>query len=126
MINIRIGYSEDGKRMILSMDGHAGYAEPGKDIVCAGATMLAYALGQTLKDFYESGFLRHEPRLRYSEGAISIEAAPKKDCFGAVHIAFWCTLSGCRLLEHRYPEYVRLDQPGVESPTNGQEGTNHE
>lgn len=37
----------------LTVDGHAGYAEPGKDIVCAGATALVQTLIQSIEDLTE-------------------------------------------------------------------------
>lgn len=46
MIDIRITYS--GKRYSVEICGHAGYGEPGKDIVCAGVSALTYALANYL------------------------------------------------------------------------------
>lgn len=34
----------------IEIFGHAGYAEPGKDIVCAGVTALTQTLIQSIKD----------------------------------------------------------------------------
>ena len=34
----------------IEISGHAGYAEPGKDIVCAGVTALMQTLIQSIKD----------------------------------------------------------------------------
>lgn len=34
----------------LTVRGHAGYAESGRDIVCAAASALVYALAGTLRD----------------------------------------------------------------------------
>lgn len=42
MLHIR--YRTDGEAHSLRMAGHAGYDEHGKDIVCAGASAIVYAL----------------------------------------------------------------------------------
>ena len=42
----------------LTISGHAGYAEPGSDIVCAGVSALAGAVWATLRDY--PGFTYHD------------------------------------------------------------------
>ena len=37
----------------IAIFGHAGYAEPGKDIVCAGVTALTETLVKSLEDLTE-------------------------------------------------------------------------
>ena len=37
----------------LTIDGHAGYAEPGKDIVCAGVTVLTHTPVKSIEDLTE-------------------------------------------------------------------------
>ena len=37
----------------ITIDGHAGYAEPGKDIVCAGVTALAENLIDSIESLTE-------------------------------------------------------------------------
>ena len=49
MIRYHIGQAE-GQRIRVRVTGHAGYAEEGKDIICAGASMLLYALAQAEKN----------------------------------------------------------------------------
>lgn len=44
MIVVHVG--EDG----ITVDGHADYAEPGKDIVCAAVSVLAQNLIKSMKD----------------------------------------------------------------------------
>lgn len=34
----------------ITIEGHAGYAEPGKDIVCAGVTALTQTLIRSMED----------------------------------------------------------------------------
>ena len=39
-----VEYTNRGSIHELSVNGHAGYAEPGSDIVCAGVSAITYAL----------------------------------------------------------------------------------
>ena len=41
---IRINYCREEDRHRLTVDGHAGYAEHGRDIVCAGVSAISFAL----------------------------------------------------------------------------------
>ncbi|MCQ2528115.1 MAG: ribosomal-processing cysteine protease Prp [Saccharofermentans sp.] len=49
MITVKI--VRDNRRQItgMFMDGHAGYAEEGSDIICAGASTLFYTLANSLE-----------------------------------------------------------------------------
>lgn len=40
----------DARKGRITIDGHAGYAEAGKDIVCAGVTALTQTLIKSLED----------------------------------------------------------------------------
>ena len=50
---IEVSVREDG----ITISGHAGYAEPGKDIICAGATALTETLVKSLEDLTEEPFI---------------------------------------------------------------------
>lgn len=83
----------DTERGVLDVSGHAGYAAPGTDIVCAGASALAYALARYAGGAeVESGHMR-----------INAENMDER-----MHGAFSCTLMGYELLEEAYPEHMRL------------------
>lgn len=43
---ISIWITKEKKHIRIRMNGHAGFAEPGQDIVCAGASMLFYTLAE--------------------------------------------------------------------------------
>ena len=40
MINVQISRTKDGKIHDFEIKGHAGYADPGEDIVCAGVSAV--------------------------------------------------------------------------------------
>ena len=45
---IQVTYNEVGDEMILRAEGHAGYAEKGKDIVCAAVSVLMQTLAYSV------------------------------------------------------------------------------
>ena len=49
MIRVRYEWDEEVGRLHLSIRGHAGSAPAGRDLVCAGASMLAYTALEVLQ-----------------------------------------------------------------------------
>lgn len=85
------------------LEGHAGYAEHGKDIVCASASILA----NTLASIVES--LDVESTIKLNSGDSLIECDCKDPTnFIEVKNAFAFAFVGFSLLQHTYPQYVSL------------------
>lgn len=93
----------------MTMKGHAGTAPKGEDLVCAGATMLAYTLAQTVDFFRRDGKLAKDPKLRLMEGDCEIVCTPTKESYGQVLNAFWVQQCGAMVLAENYRENVRLE-----------------
>ena len=83
----------------LTVSGHAGYAEKGKDIVCAGVS----AITQTLLGYLESCDIEMESSER--NGYTRVVA---KEFRQSVITAFEMAFIGMKLLEKKYPEHVRV------------------
>lgn len=99
----------------IRMSGHSNYAEAGKDIVCAGASMLLYALANTLPDYSE--YLEEKPFIHIDAGEdkngeniveACIVAVPKPQFAGYFSIMFTQTLNGLQLLAEAYPKNVSV------------------
>ena len=87
----------------LTVSGHAGYAEKGKDIVCSAVSILTYTLANKLDEDRAEGLSAD-----LSEGRSIIECeAPAKDLI--IRNDFRQTLLGLELLEESYPQYVSID-----------------
>lgn len=106
-----ITYSHDvycDNRFMVSIEGHAGYAAEGADIVCAAASMLAFTLVEAIKNLDKKGMLESFYRSVY-KGSIQLDFTVKegsKECAEAVIESLAC---GFALLSDNYPDYVEVE-----------------
>ena len=102
---IKVTFTESPEKLSLRLEEHAGYAEHGKDIVCASASILAYTLASIIDSFDDDV----EPFINLASGDTIIGCKCKDDkTYAKVADAFYYTKTGYALLEHNYPQYVRL------------------
>lgn len=94
------------------MNGHAGYAEEGQDIVCSAASILAYTAAQIVLWMHEEGKLQNNPHIQTEPGDIQIVCTPKEDAFQEALHTYSVLQVGCRLLAQTYPEFVSLKMFG--------------
>lgn len=101
MIRIAI----DVERMQLRAEGHAGYAPPGRDIVCAAASALIYALCYNLERILgEGGF---EAEIAPGRARVCVRAETHRA--DACRNAFRVIGNGLKLLAETQGAYVRCD-----------------
>lgn len=103
MIEIKILNTSDGKIHGFTISGHSGYAEFGKDIVCAAVSSVAYMVANTLTDI-----LNVDASVKVDEcGNMSVKIDDKYISSCEV------LLSGFKLhatlLEEQYPENLKVD-----------------
>lgn len=94
MISILLARQEDS--VVMDFDGHAGYAERGSDIVCAGASALAFTLIQRLINM-DDVEVEHEE----GDGKMHIFAKGARTKEPVDTIA-----TGFRLLADTYPKHI--------------------
>lgn len=109
---IKISFSRDGETISLRVNGHAGQAEMGQDIVCASASILAYTVAQTLQYIDAQGGLKERPHLNLKSGYAEIICKPTEEYAGEVLQTFFVAEVGYTLLAHNYPQYVELKMFG--------------
>ena len=101
---IQAKYTAEGNVHTLAVNGHARYAEYGKDIVCAGVSSLVQAL---------IGYAENHPHIIE---CISIEDGDVLiSCNGGTEIAavFYMTAIGLEQISNQYPAHVQIDIIGV-------------
>ena len=89
---------------VLTMQGHAGQAEEGRDIVCAGASALVHSLAATLR-LLEVPELHTELAKGYARVSCRIDSV-------TVHALYYQTLVGLILLQQEYPENIHVNTAG--------------
>ena len=91
---------------VLEVKGHADYTkEEGKDIICAGLSILFYTLAEILDENREMlETLNYE--MEKGEGTLIV--TPKKEYQGNVQIMFLTVLTGFNLMATNYPHNVKM------------------
>ena len=84
----------------ISVSGHAGYEEIGKDIVCAGVTALTQTLIKSIEDLTED-------KIKYdiSSGRADIKWRNLSDKSKNLVDSFFI---GINMIAGEYPDYVRI------------------
>lgn len=100
----------DWRRLVLDLDGHAGSGMYGQDIVCAAESMLTQALLQTLIDMESEKKLGLEWTGSPEIGFLHVEAAPAEGYRDEVTACYRMAVTGLRMLEERYPKYIRIEE----------------
>ncbi len=99
------------KQNMLTMQGHANYAENGKDIVCAGVSALFYALATTLKDYQTQGAFENLD-IDVDKGNAKIVCTPKTEWKRNIDIVFYTVLSGIKNLSENYKKNINFSLKG--------------
>ncbi|MBE6924420.1 MAG: ribosomal-processing cysteine protease Prp [Ruminococcaceae bacterium] len=108
MIFAKFDTRSDGS-IRLVMKGHAGAAPKGEDLVCAGATTLAYTAAQAVLTLQEQGKLTRKPKMALSEGNALIIATPTQEGRQELEQAIGVVGLGLEMLSHNYPHCIRLE-----------------
>ena len=94
---IAVSVRKDG----IEINGHAGYAEIGKDIVCAGMTVLTQTLIRSLEDL-----TRDKIEYEVSPGRADIHYGNLSEKGKLLVDSFSV---GVCLIADEFPEYVRIE-----------------
>ena len=84
----------------IEIFGHAGYAEPGKDIVCAGVTALTQTLIQSIENLTDNKI-----EYRISPGKVEVEYRNLSEKSKTLVDSFFV---GICLIAEEFPEYVKV------------------
>ena len=102
---IRARYDRDGETHTLSVNGHAGYAEKGQDIVCAGVSAIVYALIGWIENNIEIFASVDENN---GEVVIACEGDEK------VEAVFYMAAIGIESIMNTYPDHVDIEIVGID------------
>ena len=100
-------YDRNGDMHNLFINGHAGYAPKGQDIVCAGVSSLVYALIGWLENNSEYTRL---VSIDDSNGEVVIYCEGDE----MVSAVFYMTALGIEQIASTYPDHVDIDIVGID------------
>ena len=92
----------------LTVTGHAGAADPGQDLVCASASILAYTLAGNVANMADAGQVR-EPVMNMEAGNTQISCNPRHNLKSVVTVVFDTVCVGFAMLAHDYPQYISYE-----------------
>lgn len=95
MINVSISDCE------VIVSGHAGYAPPGNDIICAAVSALTQSLASSLEALTED-----KTNTEIDTGYVRIEYENLSEPGRLLVDSFFIGICG---IENEYPEYIRID-----------------
>ena len=107
MIRVRFNETKSGQ-ISMSIKGHAGSDDLGKDLVCAASSILAYTMAQNVKNCAELDMLKKN-KIMMENGSSSVACTPKKEYYDIVRHSFQVIQTGYHLLAVNYPQYVSLE-----------------
>ena len=126
MIEVIFTQAKDNETYVMKVKGHAGFADPGKDVVCAAVSTLVYTLAQNVSDFYSLGWLRKEPCLKLVDGGSKITCTPRIEHRNAAKLVFIAIQRGMEMLAINYPDFIGITKLVTDSrPSNIKKGAVH-
>jgi len=104
MIEIEIQY-EENNIVKLNVTGHADYDEHGRDIVCAGISVLLETLHLVMDSFR---FDKTLFSIKKDTGYFMMECAPELSAQYAVQLIIGTIIMGLSGVQASYPDYVSI------------------
>ncbi len=97
-----------GEKISMEVSGHSGFGTKGNDIICSACSILTYTLAAIIESERDEEKFKSAPKIDVGKESISISCEPKEKYYNEILHAFFVTETGFMLLEHNYPEYVKL------------------
>jgi uncharacterized protein YsxB (DUF464 family) len=101
---ITVTYHKGLNRVVV--EGHAGFAEAGKDLVCASATILAYTLAAFV-DAKEQEGKCWCTMCHFNEGEAFVSCKANEGNEGEIAVGFETIVRGFELLAEKFPDNVK-------------------
>lgn len=92
----------------VTIEGHAMSAEPGQDLVCASASILAYTLAANVTNMKAVGHLKNVT-VRLDNGDAEIRCTPKRRICAATTMIYDSICAGFELLSKQYPQFITYE-----------------
>ena len=97
-----------GEKLSLRIEGHAGYAEEGKDIVCASASILAQTVAYKVGLLDRLGAFKEPAVIKLESGDTEITCVPSDAVYHPLAGVYEFAGTGFCLLADNFPLYVAV------------------
>ena len=98
----------DWEYMTLTAEGHAGQAEKGQDIVCAGISALTEALAMALEQDQERGRVKAEIRIDEKSGSLRVHAATRFGQEQRIRAYYRMAMIGLKAIAEEWPGNIKI------------------
>lgn len=105
MVRIHVLVDERGRLAGFTASGHALFADPGQDIVCAAVSAL---LQTTVLGLEQSA--RVNPQWKIQKGRLHCEVPPAGREAEGARVLMESVLSGLRQIAGQHPEYLSIEE----------------
>lgn len=109
---VKIKMTEGDGVISLELDGHAGQAKEGEDIVCSACSILVYTVAQIVKLEDHNRKMKSPPTVVLESGKAVISCEPVDEIYNEIFHAFYVAEVGYLLLARNYPQFVELEMFG--------------
>lgn len=104
---IEIKFAEDNEMIEVVVEGHAGYAKKGEDIVCSAVSVLIHTLAAEVIAYED---LLDDQYIELAEGKSRVRAYPKAENRHIILLLYSMIQMGCYLIARNYPKNVQLTE----------------
>lgn len=112
MITVKFFENKLKDRFEVTVKGHALSAEKGKDLLCAGTSVLTLTLIQTLKSMEQQGFFVNIVKAKVRDGYTNIVCKPKTEYYSTVLNSILTIKTGFNMLATMFSEYIEIIDVG--------------
>lgn len=112
---VKVSFEEKDNKLTFKLEGHAGQADIGHDIVCSSCSILAYTVAQLVTNAKGLDDLKSPPEIKLEVGEGIISCEPKEEAYDAIKSAYLFAEVGYNVLAHNYPQFVELKPFGQPS-----------
>lgn len=102
-------FADDGEKLSLIVDGHAGAAPHGQDLICSAVTAFVYTAAVIADEMAHSGLTERTPIIHMESGRASIFLHPRSGCLREARMKMGVIQTGIELLADNYPGNVRVN-----------------
>lgn len=92
----------------ISVEGHAGYGERGKDIVCASVTTTLFILAKMMDAFWRDYRLMEPPEIDLKPGKGEISVVPEFTYEEDINAVFGIFIQALGELAREYPDNIEV------------------